>query len=85
MRLSSGLKDLEDSQIIWGWEGVSECMGPRAKNRSGQRHQGPMSWEGSELIEALERITEMSITLKKCVPGRGQQEKNPKSSGDEPY
>ena len=44
-----------------------------------------MSWEGSELIEALERITEMSITLKKCVPGRGQQEKNPKSSGDEPY
>lgn len=59
----------------WGQERKTEVV----------RHQGPMSWEGSELIEALERITEMSITLKKCVPGRGQQEKNPKSSGDEPY
>ena len=61
-----------------GQGGVSECVGPRAKNRSGQRHQGPMNWESRELTEALERITEMSIGMKKGVPGRGQQEKNPK-------
>lgn len=77
-RLSSGLKNLEDSQIIWGWRGVSECVGPRAKNKSGQRHQGSMNWESRDLIEALERITEMSTGMKKGVPGRGQQEKNPK-------
>ena len=37
-----------------------------------------MNWESRELTEALERITEMSIRMKKGVPGRGQQEKNPK-------
>lgn len=52
---------------------------PRAREKStaGWRHQGPMSCGRSKLAEALRRITEMSVRMRKGIPGKEQQEQSP--------